>query len=88
MVDLSRKRHVIKLLWFFLVSCTLLACTQSGFFQRNAFASENPLEAPSMVISETRFDFGEVDEGSVISHDFTVKNTGNTELQINKVSPD
>ncbi|NLI83085.1 MAG: DUF1573 domain-containing protein [Deltaproteobacteria bacterium] len=41
-----------------------------------------------MIIPETVFDFGEADEGSVVTHEFTVRNTGKSPLQIHKVSPD
>ncbi len=53
-----------------------------------AQASGSAGDAASMVISETKFDFGEVDEGSVVSHDFIVKNNGGVDLRIVKVSPD
>ena len=56
--------------------------------QPPSLSSDNAGDAPSMVISETRFDFGEVDEGSVVSHDFIVKNNGSADLRIVKVSPD
>ena len=56
--------------------------------QTGSSSTEESRDVPLMVISETRFDFGEVDEGSEVSHDFIVKNTGKAELRINKVSPD
>jgi hypothetical protein len=56
--------------------------------QVNESSTGIPTEASSIVLSETSFDFGEVDEGSVVSHDFIVKNTGKAELQISKVRPD
>lgn len=58
------------------------------FAQQHRFSSENSADGPSIVLAEKTFDFGEVDEGSVVSHEFTVKNEGGTELQIKKVSPD
>jgi hypothetical protein len=76
---------------FFILPCVVCICCAAG--PREAFSqmdapSENRADAPSMVIQETKFDFGEVDEASLVSHDFIVKNLGNAELQINKVSPD
>jgi hypothetical protein len=44
-------------------------------------------EAPHMLLSETTFDFKEVLEGSVVSHDFIVWNTGNAVLKIEQVGP-
>lgn len=76
---------------FFVLLC--IVCIYWAGGPREAFAqmdvsSENRADAPSMAIQETKFDFGAVDEGSVVSHDFIVKNAGNAELRINKVSPD
>ena len=42
---------------------------------------------PHAQLDETTFDFGEVMEGSSVSHDFKVKNTGTEELQITQVRP-
>ena len=44
-------------------------------------------EVPHMLLSETTFDFKEVLEGSVVSHDFIVWNTGNAVLRIDQVGP-
>ncbi len=44
-------------------------------------------EAPHMILSETTFDFKEVKTGSVVSHDFTVWNTGKADLKIEQVGP-
>jgi hypothetical protein len=43
--------------------------------------------APHMMLSETTFDFKEVLEGSVVSHDFIVWNIGNAVLKIEQVGP-
>ena len=73
--------------------CLVVICTHpvgasECLAQPTSLSSDNAGDAPSMAISETRFDFGEVDEGSVVSHDFIVKNSGGADLQIMKVSPD
>ncbi len=52
----------------------------------NKALAANP-EAPRLEMRETSFDFKEAFEGEKVSHDFVVKNTGNTVLNINKVSP-
>jgi len=40
-----------------------------------------------MVFVETVFDAGKVDQGTTVTHDFIVKNTGDEELLISKVAP-
>jgi hypothetical protein len=42
---------------------------------------------PSIQLPETTFNFGEATEGSEVTHDFVVKNTGSAELQIQQVRP-
>ena len=42
-------------------------------------------DQPHISLDSTRFDAGEVDEGAVIVHGFTVKNTGTAPLNIEKV---
>jgi hypothetical protein len=51
---------------------------------QNASTTNPP---PALQMGETSFDFGDVDEGETIRHDFKVKNTGAGELQITRVSP-
>jgi len=43
--------------------------------------------AASIHIPETNYDFGEVEEGTVVSHEFIVKNTGPDPLEIKEVRP-
>lgn len=43
-------------------------------------------EAPKAVFRETRFDFGRAMYGSVVEHDFRVKNEGSSTLKIEKAS--
>lgn len=45
------------------------------------------VSAPRMMLEETSHDFGTVDEGSVLTHAFKVRNTGNRPLEIEKVTP-
>jgi hypothetical protein len=42
---------------------------------------------PSVQLSETAHDFGEITEDGTFSHDFRLKNTGNGVLQIKKIRP-
>ena len=44
-------------------------------------------KAPKMVISELTYDAGEVIKGTVIEHDFIVKNEGDAVLQIKSAKP-
>ena len=50
-----------------------------------ADASVGP--APMMVIDSLTHDFGEVKAGTPLRYAFKVKNTGNSDLLINNVSP-
>jgi hypothetical protein len=44
-------------------------------------------DAPSIQIPELTFDFGEINEGTEVTHEFAVKNTGKGALQIEQVRP-
>jgi hypothetical protein len=81
--------------------CTVLISI-SLWWHMNSFAQQPPSgdalhggnvllasaqEAPRMQLAETSFDFKEVFEGSIVSHDFIVWNTGNAVLKIEQVGP-
>jgi hypothetical protein len=81
--------------WFFRI---LVLCLWASGVHAAEPAAKNPQaqssqtaqqlqEAPSIQIPETVFNFGEVMEGSEVIHEFTVKNTGKGDLQINQVRP-
>ena len=57
-------------------------------FQGNLLLAAGSLGGPSILVSEKNYDFGEVDEGTKVTHDFIVENRGTSELAITKVSPD
>lgn len=42
---------------------------------------------PSLSLSSTEHDFGQVWEGKIVSHEFKMRNTGKAELQIIEVKP-
>ena len=44
-------------------------------------------KGPKMVLKEREFDFGEVKEGAVLQHSFSVVNRGNEDLRIISVKP-
>jgi len=45
-----------------------------------------PSEGPKAVFPETRFEFGEVESGTIVEHEFVLKNQGSAPLLIQKVS--
>ena len=56
------------------------------FFSLSLFVTQLCFaEEPYLELKENSFDFGKVDEGSVIEHSFVVKNNGNADLRIEKV---
>jgi Protein of unknown function (DUF1573) len=56
-----------------------------GFF--SLWALRAAADGPAMYLPETAYDFGEVEEGTVVTHDFAVKNTGPVPLEIKEVRP-
>jgi len=42
---------------------------------------------PKMVVKQNTFDFGQVKEGKVLEHTFTVLNEGEAKLEIKNVRP-
>ncbi len=44
-------------------------------------------EQPTITFDNTTYDAGEVWEGDIVTHSFTVKNTGTAVLNINNVKP-
>jgi hypothetical protein len=68
-----------RLVLFSLAIAAVLCCLDMAL-------AANP-EAPRMELLETSFYFKEAFEGDKVSHDFVVKNTGNTVLNIKEVRP-
>ncbi len=71
----------------------LAACVYGGtpsvsLLQNKPSVSANVLGGTSIFMSETTYDFGEVNEGVEVTHELTVENKGNADLAIIKVSPD
>ncbi len=81
--------------WFL---CVLIGC----FWINLAHAADSPAAtvvqpaaseataakaAPAIEISHPSYNFGTVQEGKPIAHDFTVKNTGRGILRIKQVQP-
>jgi hypothetical protein len=87
-------RSLASYLWVS-VLCLWLGCGQAaaasdGVFQQAPSPSPSSGQAPgpAIHIPQNTFDFGEVVEGSRVSHDFTVRNMGTETLEIHKVTPD
>lgn len=57
----------------------------AAFFGVFCWAQEP--SGPNMVLDETDFDAGQVLQGEVIEHAFTVRNSGDQALEIHKVNP-
>lgn len=56
--------------------------------QEDPNAKMPPLEGqPALKMPTAQFDFGKVDPGSTITHEFTVENTGEADLRIISVEP-
>lgn len=51
------------------------------------FAAMVELSGPNLQFDAEKYDYGTVAEGTIISHTFNFKNTGDQPLIINKVSP-
>jgi hypothetical protein len=80
--DYRKKAFCFVAAWFF-----LFVSAQSGLAV-NAGKPASPSDGkgqPSIHLSETTYDFGEALEGSEVSHDFIVKNTGPVALGIERV---
>ena len=51
------------------------------------FAAIVELSGPNIQFDSEKYDFGSIKEGTVVTHTFTFKNTGDQPLIINKVPP-
>jgi hypothetical protein len=71
-----------------LTTCLFWGMASASLSQNHPTTSANVLGGPSAFMAETKYDFGEVNEGAQISHEFIVENKGNADLSITKVSPD
>jgi hypothetical protein len=65
----------------------MLVVMFSLFFALSSYALAGSVPAPKMVLTERRYDFKEVAEGSVVEHAFQVTNQGGGVLEIKNVNP-
>jgi hypothetical protein len=85
MIKIFKWSFVVLILLFWInFAC---AAEQAGKAPEQTAAPETARGAPAISIPETSHDFGEIGEGTPVSHDFLVKNTGNATLEIQKVQP-
>ena len=75
-----------------LVFCFLVVSFTSRLWSEQEGEEEASSEAvfpkqPQITFDAVNYDAGEVWEADVVSHDFTVKNTGTSELTISGVKP-
>ena len=75
---MSRKRLALKILLSFL--CLLY------FFSGCAFKQKNNFTLPPALSDPDEWDFGQVKEGKVLEHTFTLKNESPETLTINRVN--
>ncbi len=61
------------------------ACTKSGGGSSPAGSSSGQTGGPKITLDQTEFDFGNVTEGDKLTHVFTIKNTGDAPLLIDRV---
>jgi len=62
---------------------SLVVLIWSGFSQ----SKEEKLAAPVMAVEMPTYNFGEVNEGDIVKHDFRVLNGGTAALEIKNVNP-
>lgn len=71
-----------------LVALSALAAAASGPPPRAAATVANPSSpSPQLVVAERLFDFGTVQKGASLRHDFVIHNRGNAPLEISDVRP-
>jgi len=58
-----------------------------GFVQAAEEAKKEQVAVPIIVVEESTYDFGQISEGEVVTHDFRVLNQGAAPLEIKNVKP-
>jgi hypothetical protein len=75
------KTHCLRI---FLIGFLFLCFVTVG---GNRVSGEEKASAPVIELDSTTYEFGKVNEGQVITHDFKVFNRGNAVLEIRQVKP-
>jgi hypothetical protein len=83
----------MKLCVFLLIFCCWAVSVQAASPSAKPAKGKSQAPAPAVRntpvidVPETTFDFGEAFEGTEVTHDFVVKNTGKADLLIDQVRP-
>jgi hypothetical protein len=82
----NRGGNMISVVRTFLGACLFVAlCT--GFVRSAEEAGQKQDGVPIIILEEPTFDFGQVSQGEVVTHDFRVVNNGTAPLEIKQVKP-
>ncbi|MFO0202799.1 MAG: DUF1573 domain-containing protein, partial [Alphaproteobacteria bacterium] len=65
--------------------CALTLCAISATISKDSYATDLP--KPQATVERASFDWGSVSQGTTVQHGFTLKNTGNAELVIQRIVP-
>lgn len=78
-----------KIFCFLLTPVFLLAFAQAGFSakatDKTPAGVSDAKAKPVIRVQELTYDFGQIQEGTEVSHDYIVKNEGNAALNIERV---
>jgi len=78
MNQLIKKREIIIFFFLWIFICYVANTSQ---------AQEAKEKAPIITVDNPSFDMGMIEEGSPIAHTYIIKNTGTSDLKIDKVKP-
>ncbi len=78
---MSQKNIIIVVI----VTLIILGFAGYGYFKAVP-GTQNGENLPKIEVSPKTFDFGEINFGDVVSYDFTVKNSGNEVLEIERIA--
>jgi hypothetical protein len=58
---------------------------QAGAIPAPAVVMDKPIAEDNLTVVETAYNFGKIQQGKPVTHDFGIKNTGKTELKLDNV---
>lgn len=79
-------RHFLKAFLCLLIGCSWIPLAHAAESPASSGATAAKA-APAIEIPEASYNFGAVQQGQTIEHDFVVKNTGTAPLHIKQVRP-
>lgn len=77
---------MIRIVRTFLGACLVLVFWM-GLSQAAEEVKKEQAAVPIVVVEESNYDFGQVSEGEVVTHEFRVLNKGTAPLEIKNVKP-